>query len=343
MSRVTLGEVCTEYKGRVDDVGNLPIVGLEHLSQSDIDLLGSSHEETTFTKGFLKGHVLFGRRRAYLKKASLAPFDGVCSGDIIVIEAKDGKLFPGLLPFVIQNDFLFDFAVENSAGSLSPRVKWKDLSRFEFDLPPMEEQERLAELLWAAQETKRVYARLLLACDEMVKSRFIEMFGDPVTNSKGLKIGSVTDFSENLDSMRVPITQGDRIPGPYPYIGASGPVDSVAEYIFDETLLLISEDGANLLARSTPIAFTISGKTWVNNHAHVLRCRNDSVRIYIENLINMIDISEWVTGTAQPKLNQKSLNKIPILVAEESDMESFAVFVQQVDKSELCEEMAVAA
>ena len=62
------------------------------------------------------------------------------------------------------------------------------------------------------------------------------MFGDPVTNSKGLKIGSVTDFSENLDSMRVPITQGDRIPGPYPYIGASGPVDSVAEYIFDETL-----------------------------------------------------------------------------------------------------------
>ena len=185
MSRVTLGEVCTEYKGRVDDVGNLPIVGLEHLSQSDIDLLGCSHEETTFTKGFLKGHVLFGRRRAYLKKASLAPFDGVCSGDVIVIEAKDGKLFPGLLPFIIQNDFLFDFAVENSAGSLSPRVKWKDLSRFEFDLPLMEEQEKLAELLWAAQETKRVYARLLLACDEMVKSRFIEMFGDYESNEYG--------------------------------------------------------------------------------------------------------------------------------------------------------------
>ena len=221
MSRVTLGEVCTEYKGRVDDVGNLPIVGLEHLSQSDIDLLGSSHEETTFTKGFLKGHVLFGRRRAYLKKASHAPFDGVCSGDIIVIEAKDGKLFPGLLPFVIQNDFLFDFAVENSAGSLSPRVKWKDLSRFEFDLPPMEEQERLAELLWAAQETKRVYARLLLACDEMVKSRFVEMFGDPVSGDKWPKTRIVEVCDVRIGPFGSMLHKDDCISGGHPLINPS--------------------------------------------------------------------------------------------------------------------------
>ena len=172
MSKVSLGEVCSEYKGRADDSGELRVVGLEHLSQSDIDLLGYSRSETTFTKAFHKGHVLFGRRRAYLKKASLATFDGICSGDIIVIEAKEGKLLPSLLPFIIQNDFLFDFAVENSAGSLSPRVKWKDLSRFEFDLPSMEKQQELADILWAAQDVKRVYKRLIDACNEIVKSRF---------------------------------------------------------------------------------------------------------------------------------------------------------------------------
>ena len=167
------------------------------------------------------------------------------------------------------------------------------------------------------------------------------MFGDPIINPKSLPIGSVTDFSQNLDSMRVPITQGDRVPGPYPYFGASGVVDSVADYIFDETLLLVSEDGANLLLRSTPIAFTISGKTWVNNHAHVLRCRDDNARVYLETYINMIDISEWVTGTAQPKLNQKKLNQIPVLVPDEPDMVAFSSFVSQVDKSRFAVQQAI--
>ena len=84
------------------------------------------------------------------------------------------------------------------------------------------------------------------------------------------------------------------------------------EYIFDEELLLVSEDGANLLARVTPIAFPSFGKVWVNNHAHVLRFDNAFTQCYVENLLNMIDISHYVTGTAQPKLNQAKLNTIPI-------------------------------
>jgi type I restriction enzyme S subunit len=79
------------------------------------------------------------------------------------------------------------------------------------------------------------------------------------------------DLAENLDSMRKPIASGLREPGNIPYYGASGVVDYVKDYIFEEDLLLVSEDGANLLARKTPIAFSISGKSWVNNHAHVLK------------------------------------------------------------------------
>lgn len=123
---------------------------------------------------------------------------------------------------------------------------------------------------------------------------------------------SLEEIAENLDSKRKPVTKSDRVAGIYPYYGASGIVDYVAEYIFDEELLLISEDGANLTARVTPIAFSISGKTWVNNHAHVLRFKDHITQKYIEYCINSMNIAGFVTGSAQPKLNQQSLNSIKI-------------------------------
>lgn len=127
--------------------------------------------------------MLFGRRRAYLRKAAVAPFDGICSGDITVIAPKD-NLSPRLLPFIIQNDALFEHAVTNSAGSLSPRVKWQNLSQFEFELPNADKQEELADILWAAQETRSRYKQLLTACGDVVKSQFVEMFGDALTGYK---------------------------------------------------------------------------------------------------------------------------------------------------------------
>ena len=177
MARVKLGDVAREYKATIKDTVDLPIVGLEHLTPGEITLerwdVGT---ENTFTKGFKKGHMLFGRRRAYLKKAALAPFDGVCSGDITVIEAIPGKINPELLPFIIQNDLLFDYAVGNSAGSLSPRVKWESLKGYEFELPELAEQDGLVELLKAAHRTKKAYQKQITATDELVKSQFIELF-----------------------------------------------------------------------------------------------------------------------------------------------------------------------
>ena len=144
---------------------------------------------------------------------------------------------------------------------------------------------------------------------------------------------TLPEIGENLDSRRVPITGGDRKAGIYPYYGASGIVDHVDGFIFDEDILLISEDGANLLARVTPIAFPASGKVWVNNHAHVMKFKNMATQIYIEKLLNMIDISNYVTGTAQPKLNQAKLNSIPIPLPDEGLMDQYMKFIEQSDKS----------
>ena len=167
--------VCSEtFKG---DKKGVPIVGLEHLIPEEVVLNNWDVDvDNTFTRSFRRGDVLFGRRRAYLKKAAQAPIDGICSGDITVIRANPEIVSPRLLPFIIQDDHLFDFAVGKSAGSLSPRVKWEHLGRYEFRLPDMAEQEKIADLLWSIDKTLQAYKHLASVTVDMVKAHFIEMF-----------------------------------------------------------------------------------------------------------------------------------------------------------------------
>lgn len=126
------------------------------------------------------------------------------------------------------------------------------------------------------------------------------------------EINLLGQISENLDNRRVPITENVRIRGAIPYYGASGIVDYVNDFIFDEELLCVSEDGANLIARTSPIAFSISGKSWINNHVHVLKFYFPLRQKLVENYINFIKIDEFLTGMAQPKLNKAKLEVIPI-------------------------------
>lgn len=154
---VTFGEVAHE----VSESTRTPIedgferyVGLEHFEPDSLSLKrwGMIEEDNpTFTKVFRVGQLLFGRRRAYQRKASIAGFDGICSGDIIVIEALPEFLLPDLLPFIVQSDGFWDNAIHTSAGSLSPRTKWANLAAYEFPLPPLDEQRRIAEILWAVE------------------------------------------------------------------------------------------------------------------------------------------------------------------------------------------------
>ncbi len=136
--------------------------------------------------------------------------------------------------------------------------------------------------------------------------------GDKNSLPKGWEMKTLDQVSENLDSRRVPITKQKRNSGDIPYYGASGIVDYVSDYLFDENILCVSEDGANLLARTYPIAFSVSGKCWVNNHAHVLKFDNLITQNYVEYYLNSIGLEDFVSGMAQPKLNQSMLNRIPI-------------------------------
>ena len=123
------------------------------------------------------------------------------------------------------------------------------------------------------------------------------------------KLGDVTDF---LDTLRKPLKETDREPGPYPYYGASGIVDHVADYIFDEELILLSEDGANITDRNYPVCFLATGKYWVNNHAHVLKARNKMDNNFICMSMERKDYSNYNTGMAMPKLNKDTCCQIPV-------------------------------
>ena len=205
MSKVKLGDVAIEHKETCkESKDGYPIVGLEHLVPEEVTLTAwDDGGDNTFTKMFRKGNILFGRRRAYLKKAAVAPFDGICSGDITVIEALPDRILPELLPFIIQNNDLFDFAVGKSAGSLSPRVKWEHLRNYEFELPDMDKQRELAELLWAMDATKKSYQKLIAATDELVKSQFIEWFGDEIVSECRWPVRAMKDIFTITSSKRI--------------------------------------------------------------------------------------------------------------------------------------------
>ncbi len=121
------------------------------------------------------------------------------------------------------------------------------------------------------------------------------------------------DVVEFLDTMRKPLEGAKRISGPYPYYGASGIVDYVDGYLFDEELILLSEDGANITDRNYPVCFIASGKYWVNNHAHVLRSKKGNENNFICNSLERKDYTQYNTGMAMPKLNKETCRKIPVL------------------------------
>lgn len=211
-------------------------------------------------------------------------------------------------------------------GAGIPGLNREDVYRkYKLPLPPLEVQKEIVAELDG-------YQRVIDGARQIADNWKPTIRIDP--KWKKTRLG---DISENLDGKRVPIEKSNRKPGEYPYYGASGVVDHVDNYLFDENLLLVSEDGANLTARVTPIAFSVSGKVWVNNHAHVLRFRDLDTQVYCEVFLNSISLLDYITGAAQPKLNQRNLSRITIPLPPKSDLRQI---IEEVKKERTAVESA---
>ncbi|MCG0297768.1 MULTISPECIES: restriction endonuclease subunit S [Bacteroidaceae] len=331
------------------DKSGVPIVGLEHLIPQEIKFSGYDVDtENTFTKTFKKGQILFGRRRAYLKKAAIADFDGICSGDITVIEAIPGKVDPLLLPFIIQNDKFFDYAVSRSAGGLSPRVKWEHLKDYEFDLPPIEEQRILADKLWAAYRLKESYKKLLTATQEMVKSQFIEMYYNthnkqtlesvcPIMN-KGITPKYVESSSVLVINQACIHWDGQRL-GNIKYHNEEIPV---RKRILESGDVLLNATGNGTLGRCCVFICPSDNNTYIND-GHVIALSTDRAVILPEVLNTYLSLNDtqaeiyrqYVTGsTNQVDIVFSDIKKMKVPVPSMDEQILFVEVLTQADKSE---------
>lgn len=318
-----LGDIAREsretYSG---DKTGIPIVGLEHLVSQELRFTDYDIDtDNTFTKRFHKGQILFGRRRAYLKKAAIADFDGICSGDITVIEAIPGKVDPMLLPFIIQNDRLFDYAISHSAGGLSPRVKWADLADYEFDLPSLEEQRRLADKLWAAYELKEAYKKMIAATDEMVKAQFIEMFADVKTKK------ALCDICKPKQWPTIPTSSFTD--NGYLVYGANGIIGRYHEYNHEFATITIACRGASCGA----INIT-SPQSYITGNAMSLDYLSTDIEFdYLAYFLKCYDFRPIISGGAQPQITNTNLKRVFVPIPDIKRQQLFSIIIRQANQT----------
>lgn len=238
------------------------------------------------------------------------------TGGHATIFKPNGSILGMYLAYFTQTPS-FDAAKRKFAkGTKVIDLSANDLAKIKVPIPcPKEPEKSLAiqgEIVRILDSFTELTAELTAELD--ARKRQYNHYRDQLLNFENGEVEwkPLETLVRNLDFKRRPVTSALREPGEIPYYGASGIVDYVKDYIFDGDFLLVSEDGANLLARSTPIAFSITGKTWVNNHAHVLEFETYADRRFVEYYLNSIDLTPYISGAAQPKLNQKNLNAIRI-------------------------------
>ena len=196
MSKVKFGDVVREVKKKIDRNNNPyeHYVAGHHMDTEDLRIRRRGRFDTddvgpAFIRVFEKGQILYGSRRTYLKKVAVADFDGITANTTFVLETKNEQVLRHkLIPFIMLSEGFTQWSIMKSKGSTNPYVLFSDLAGYEFELPTIEQQDKLVELLWGFVELQDAYNALLKQTDELVKSQFIELFGDPVSNTKNLPL-----------------------------------------------------------------------------------------------------------------------------------------------------------
>ncbi|NQV37274.1 MAG: restriction endonuclease subunit S [Candidatus Marinimicrobia bacterium] len=258
-----------------------------------------------------------------LFKKEIFPYDlGMINEHVFILrtqyELTQKYLFSFL--FSINGQYLLK---ANITGQAQGGLNRENLLNIQIPLPPKDIQENIVTEI-----------EVLEGIEKRAKEEIDKLNNDLTFQFNKINLYDkvpLESISENLDKLRKPVTKGYREHGEIPYYGASGIVDYVSDYLLDDYVLLISEDGANLKERTTPIAFTAQGKIWVNNHAHILRFSNKETHKLVELYLNKTDISEYITGQAQPKLNQQNLNIIKIPLPSLPDQKQIVSEIERIE------------
>ena len=219
-------------------------------------------------------------------------------------------------------------------------IGYDEFTNISISLPTFSEQKQIVALLKVCNKNITVHQRKIEHLNLKKKALLQKLFPQngecyPEHRFPGFtdaweqrKLGDIVDF---LDGQRKPLKESERIKGKYPYYGASGIIDYINAYLFDENLVLLSEDGANIIDRNYPICFIATGKYWVNNHAHVLKVKTGVIDKFICESLERLDYTKFNTGTAQPKLNQDICQKIVITIPNEDEQKCISEFLDRIN------------
>lgn len=356
----------TEKKKPVEE-DRFTYLGLEHLDSGTLKVTRFGSEVAPIGEKLVmhKGDVLFGKRRAYQKKVAIAPFDGIFSAHGMVLRPKENVIDKDFFPLFISSDYFLDAAIKISVGSLSPTINWRDLKELEFELPDMDTQRKLAEVLWSINDTIEAYKRLISATDELVKSQFMEQFSMSQAESNGWSIVPVSSVvikplsgewgQEDTDGTGVKVLRTTNFTD-------SGFIDYTevvrrsielkkveAKALRDGDILIEKSGGSDTKPVGRVVFYQETSENFLFNNFTAL-LRPNTPKLNSRFLFTFLFVTYWnggtklyenkTTGIHNLKLADYLVNTmIPIPPIE--DQEVFAAFVEQSDKSKFELEQAL--
>ena len=359
MALVKLKDVVMRVKDKVDrDTADLDFyIGGEHFDYAEIcisrrGVIQGSTIGPAFHMRFQPGDVLLMSRNPHLRKAGVVDFEGICSDVSYVCRTKDENvLLQRYLPFIFQTDHFWDFAESNKKGSTNFFLNWSDFEKYEFNLPPIEIQRELTELLWAAENTKLAYVDLLRQTDELVKSQFIEMFGSPFENNLGWDMGTIRDI---VSDVRYGSSRKASPDGKYPYLrmnnityGGELDLSDVKRIdIPDDELEKCSVRRGDVLFNRTN-SKELVGKTCMYDRDELMvlagfvirvRLNNRAIPEFLAQYMNLPHIKELLlsmckAACGQANINAQEFQDIPIYIPPVEKQQAFVGVKEQSDKS----------
>lgn len=323
-------------------------VWLEHLEPNDLRIRrwGDIADGTTFTNVFKPGQVLLGKRRAYQRKVAVADFSGVCSGDIYVLSSKGDDLLPELLPFICQSEPFYDYVISMSQGGLSPRVNWKALVQYEFTLPPLEEQRRIAEMLQAAVAACAALASARTAGTGAYEANCKRLFIEERDRLATSTVGDVADVRNGTTPRR---SRGDYWGKDVPWLPA-GKVNERRVKTADEFITQKALDECSLgviPAGSILVAMVGQGATrgraalleidaTINQNLAAVTPREGILPSFLYYQLDALyeALRNWSHGSNQKALNCRLVRDFRIWVPSDARQREISECLDQIDKAQ---------
>jgi type I restriction enzyme S subunit len=340
-----LGEIVKPVQDRMVDRTKWDFdkyIAGEHIDSNEVRIrkygLIKGNEEvigSAFHMHFKPGDVLYSTRRAYLRKAGMVNFEGICSNVTLVLQANEEKLLQSLLPFILQSEDFVQFAISHSIGSTNPFVKWTDLSKYKIRVPPITIQNKMSQMLWAVEDNIEKTANLVQVSEKLKKGLLEELLTKGIGHKKFKKteLGEIPEdweVAKIADILTFEYGQGlpekTRKGGKYPVIGSNGIVGYHNSYTVKGPAIVVGRKGA-----SGQIIW-VEENWWPIDTSYFVKLKRELSMDYVFYLLNSLDLIELSQKGAVPGLNRKDVYEKTVAIPSFDEQIKIASLIRKTEQ-----------